>query len=81
MAPSAHREALVNFGELNQMKGVGLLSKESLRSAGLPNSTRPQAIKAFKDKEILREEEKLSQKITRLAQEVGDLQFNSTTIR
>jgi len=48
-----------------QMKGLGLLSKQSLKLAGLPNSTMQQAIKALKDKEILREEEKLGQKVAR----------------
>jgi hypothetical protein len=47
------------------MKGSGLLSRDSLGAAGLPNSTMQQAIKALKDKEILREEEQLGRKITR----------------
>jgi len=48
-----------------RMKGSGLLSRDSLGAAGLPNSTMQQAIKALKDKEILREEEQLGRKITR----------------
>lgn len=46
-------------------KGVNLLSKDVLKEAGLPSSTMQQAIKALKDKEILREEETLGQKRTR----------------
>jgi uncharacterized protein len=48
-----------------RMKGVNLLSKDSLRLAGIPNSTLQQALKALKDKEILRDEESLGQKLTR----------------
>lgn len=48
-----------------RMKGVNLFSKDSLKLAGLPNSTMQQAIKALKDKEILRDEETLGQKLAR----------------
>jgi AAA+ ATPase superfamily predicted ATPase len=48
-----------------RMGGVNLLSKASLDLSGLPNSTMQQATKALKDKEILRDEEKLGQKTTR----------------
>jgi AAA+ ATPase superfamily predicted ATPase len=48
-----------------RMGGVNLLSKASLDLSGLPNSTMQQATKALKDKEILRDEEKLGQKGTR----------------
>jgi hypothetical protein len=48
-----------------RMTGINLLSKASLDLAGLPNSTMQQAIKALKDKEILRDEETLGQKVTR----------------
>ena len=46
-------------------RGTSLLSKEALRSTGLSNSTLQQALKALKDKEILRDEETLGQKLTR----------------
>ncbi len=48
-----------------RMRGVNLLSKDSLKLAGLSNSTMQQAIKALKDKELLRDEETLGQKVTR----------------
>ncbi len=48
-----------------RMRGVNLLSKDSLKVSGLPNSTMQQAIKALKDKEILRDEEKLGARISR----------------
>jgi uncharacterized protein len=48
-----------------RMGGVNLLSKASLDLSGLPNSTMQQATKALKNKEILRDEEKLGQKGTR----------------
>ena len=48
-----------------RMGGANLLSKASLDLSGLPNSTMQQATKALKDKEILRDEETLGQKVTR----------------
>lgn len=48
-----------------RLRGAGLLSKDALRVAGLSNSTKQQALKALKDKEILRDEETLGQKVTR----------------
>ncbi len=48
-----------------RMSGVNLLSRASLDIVGLPNSTMQQATKALKDKEILRDEEKLGEKVTR----------------
>ncbi len=48
-----------------RMSGINLLSKTSLELVGLPNSSMQQAVKALKDKEILRDEEKLAHKVTR----------------
>jgi hypothetical protein len=48
-----------------RQRGTSLLSKEALRVAGLSNSTLQQALKALKDKEILRDEETLGQRLTR----------------
>ncbi|MGH9843997.1 MAG: hypothetical protein ACREEM_35120, partial [Blastocatellia bacterium] len=43
-------------------KGVNLLSKDVLKDSGLPSSTMQQALRALKEKEILRDEETLGMK-------------------
>jgi hypothetical protein len=48
-----------------RLRGTNLLSKAALHMSGLSNSTMQQAIKALKDKEILRDEETLGQRLTR----------------
>jgi hypothetical protein len=57
-------------------KGVNLLSRDTLREAGLPSSTMQQATKALKNKEILRDEESLGLKQTKF-----DDPFFATWIR
>jgi len=46
-------------------KGLNLLSKDVLKESGLPSSTMQQALRALKEKEILRDEESLGLKRVR----------------